>query len=484
MFVLGLEFARRDSVDVDVEGPRRGGMEPGLESGFLRHFPTGHVLARALARFSVASGLKPEMELGVMEKQNRGTVFRHDQPGAGEMPLLDAAIEGIGMPPGKLQHTHAIALFARFRSPVGGQRGGHHHRFHCRRFENRCLDGRLNIMSTDESLFYGVSFSRTDKSIRRFSRQELDRELLDESVFSWIDVQGGDIGDLNDLLLKLELNLRLVSHFDDPEILPRIVERAESLAFYLYEVEDPERHLDTNRGISEIELDRMILVLSTEYVITYHRRQMDVVDSVKASCEDAFRLAGKSPAFIAFLFIERCLYDCAHLNLANDNALDILDSRLVLGDSESAQEGLREVAGNILTLKKLAASLHIVLMLLGTKRSRFISDEAKVAFQEVLGNALAVRGAVDSSRDLLDGVLASIQAASANKTNEVMRVLTVMSGILLPLSLIAGIYGMNFENMPELRHPLGYTGVLAFMAVLGLALYTGFRRAGFIGRPK
>jgi magnesium transporter len=335
-----------------------------------------------------------------------------------------------------------------------------------------------------ESGFHGVSFSRSDKSVRRFSREELDRELLDEGVFSWIDVQGGDIGVLNDLLVKLELNLRLVSHFDDPEILPRIVERSEALAFYLYEVEDPEKHLDTRRGISAIELDRMILVLSTEYVITYHRRQMDVVDAVKASCEDAFRVAGKSPAFIAFLFIERCLYDCAHLNLANDNALDVLDARLVLGDSESAQEGLNEVAGNILTLKKLAASLHIVLMLLGTKRSRFVSEEAKASFQEVLGNALAVRGAVDSSRDLLDGVLASLQAASANKTNEVMRVLTVMSGILLPLSLIAGIYGMNFENMPELHHPLGYFGILSIMAVMAVGLFVAFRRAGFIGRPK
>lgn len=335
-----------------------------------------------------------------------------------------------------------------------------------------------------ESGFHGVSFSRSDKSVRRFSREELDRELLDEGVFSWIDVQGGDIGVLNDLLVKLELNLRLVSHFDDPEILPRIVERSEALAFYLYEVEDPEKHLDTRRGISAIELDRMILVLSTEYVITYHRRQMDVVDAVKASCEDAFRVAGKSPAFIAFLFIERCLYDCAHLNLANDNALDVLDARLVLGDSESAQEGLNEVAGNILTLKKLAASLHIVLMLLGTKRSRFVSEEAKASFQEVLGNALAVRGAVDSSRDLLDGVLASLQAASANKTNEVMRVLTVMSGILLPLSLIAGIYGMNFENMPELHHPLGYFGILSVMAAMAVGLFVAFRRAGFIGRPK
>lgn len=351
-------------------------------------------------------------------------------------------------------------------------------------FEIGLPGGRLILVATTESGFYGVSFGRADKSVRRFTRDDLERELNDQGVFSWIDIQGDDISVLNELLKRLGLNLRLVSHFDDPEILPRIVEREESLAFYLYEVEDPERHLDTSRGISAIELDRMVLLLSTEYAITYHRRQMDVVDAVRASCEHSYRLVGKSPAFIAFLFIERCLYDCAHLNLANDNALDVLDSKLVHGDSEAAHKGLNEVAGNILTLKKLAASLHIVLMFLGTKRSRFIGEEAKASFQELLGNALAVRGAVDSSRDLLDGVLASLQAASANKTNEVMRVLTVMSGILLPLSLIAGIYGMNFDNMPELNHPAGYFTVLGLMGVLAVVLLLAFRRAGFIGRPK
>ena len=113
-------------------------------------------------------------------------------------------------------------------------------------------------------------------------------------------------------------------------------------------------------------------------------------------------------------------------------------------------------ARNILTLKKLAASLHIVLMLLGTKRSRFVSDDGRNAFLEMLRNALAIREAVDSSRDLLDGILGGIQAAAANRTSEIARVLTVVSSIMLPLTLIAGIYGMNFEHMPELKWELGY----------------------------
>ena len=202
----------------------------------------------------------------------------------------------------------------------------------------------------------------------------------------------------------------------------------------------------------------MILVLGADYVITYHRRRLDAVDQIKDTCIDSFQLAGKTPGFIAFLFLQRCLYDYAHLNLANDNYLDLLEAELAAGGGGGVPESVTIAAGNILTLKKLAASLHIVLMLLGTKRSRFVSDDGRNAFLEMLRNALAIREAVDSSRDLLDGILGGIQAAAANRTSEIARVLTVVSSIMLPLTLIAGIYGMNFENMPELKWELGYSG--------------------------
>jgi magnesium transporter len=140
------------------------------------------------------------------------------------------------------------------------------------------------------------------------------------------------------------------------------------------------------------------------------------------------------------------------------------------------------VAGrNILTLKKLAASLHIVLMRLATKHSPFISADARASFQELQQNAQAVRAAVDSSRDMLDGILGAVQAAASKRTAEVARVLTVLSGILLPLTLVTGIYGMNFENMPELKSRHGYFLTLGGLALLGLALFLLFRGLGWVG---
>ena len=161
-------------------------------------------------------------------------------------------------------------------------------------------------------------------------------------MFSWIDIQAPDITPLNEVLRRMDIDLVLTSHFDRPEVLPRIVERSDCLAFYLYPIYEPETHLDTAQTITEIEFARMILVLGADYVITYHRRRLDAVDQIKETCIDSFRLAGKTPGFIAFLFLQRCLYDYAHLNLANDNYLDLLEAELAAGGGGvPAQRGHR-----------------------------------------------------------------------------------------------------------------------------------------------
>jgi magnesium transporter len=99
----------------------------------------------------------------------------------------------------------------------------------------------------------------------------------------------------------------------------------------------------------------------------------------------------------------------------------------------------------------------------------------------MLQNAQAVRDSIDSSRDMLDGILVAVQAAAANRTSEIARVLTILSGILLPLTLITGIYGMNFEHMPELSWRYGYHAVLGGLALVGVILFLVFRRLGWVG---
>lgn len=330
---------------------------------------------------------------------------------------------------------------------------------------------------------HGVSFNPIDRTSRVFDADDFDRELKDESVFSWIDVEAPSIEALNSVLKCVDIDLVLVGHFDKPEVLPRIVEHKDCLAFYLYHIVNPDAHLDTSNELTEMQFSRMIVVLGTDYIITYHRRPLASVEFVKEKCVDDFMVAGRTPNFIAFLFLHRCLYDYAHLNLANDNYIDTLEEAVYAGDREKLKAGITVAGANILTLKRLTTSIGIVLMMLGTKRSRFVSDESRASFNEMLQTSVSVRASIDSSRDMLDGVVSGIQTLAANRTNEIVRVLTVVSSILLPLTFIAGVYGMNFDNMPELKTDNGYFVVVGLMIAIAVGLLGLFYKLGWIG-PK
>lgn len=335
-----------------------------------------------------------------------------------------------------------------------------------------------------DETFYAISFDPATKGVRTFGRDALLSEVSDPTVFSWIDLEARDVSRFAALLTELGLDQAPCTGFTAPEILPRIEERPRYVSFHLYEIDDPERHLDTSRGLAPLTVTRCIVVLAKEFILTYHAEPICAVDEVRRGCEDAFRLAGKSPGFVSFLLLQRSLYEFADVNLANDNYLDALDPSIAKVTRAELAEDIGIAGRNIVLLKKLTTSLHIVLMLLATKRSAFITEEGRVSYRQMQDNALAVRSAVDSSRDILDGIVAGMQAESSQRTSDIATVLTIVSAIMLPLTLIAGLYGMNFEEIPGAKHPQGFWLLSVGMIVLAALMVWIFHRLGWIGQRK
>jgi len=101
-------------------------------------------------------------------------------------------------------------------------------------------------------------------------------------------------------------------------------------------------------------------------------------------------------------------------------------------------------------------------------------------YRDVHDHLLRISDLAESYRDLVSGLFDIHFSVTANKTNEVMKILAVFSAIMLPLSLIAGIYGMNFENMPELKTEHGYYMTIGFMILVAVGLLFYFWRKGWI----
>jgi magnesium transporter len=119
-----------------------------------------------------------------------------------------------------------------------------------------------------------------------------------------------------------------------------------------------------------------------------------------------------------------------------------------------------------------------------------VTEETQMFLRDVYDHTVQVVDTSETLREVLTGTMDLYLSGVSNRMNEVMKVLTVIATIFMPLTLISGIYGMNFSphaspwNMPELAWRFGYPAALALMLVIGISMLFYFRRRGWIGRPR
>ncbi|MFH1104332.1 MAG: magnesium transporter CorA family protein [Actinomycetota bacterium] len=160
-----------------------------------------------------------------------------------------------------------------------------------------------------------------------------------------------------------------------------------------------------------------------------------------------------------------------------------LEERAILADP-SVPADVLGVRRDAQTLRQVIVAQREVFRLLAADDLVGITKRGSRRLGHVFDDFSRLAEILDGARLLLGNVLETYRGTVAERANEVMKVLTVFSAIVLPLSLIAGIYGMNFNHMPELAWRWGYPAVLVVMAVMGWGLWSYFSRRGFVGGPR
>ena len=144
---------------------------------------------------------------------------------------------------------------------------------------------------------------------------------------------------------------------------------------------------------------------------------------------------------------------------------------------------LNEIIGlrsEILWLKKVLGPQKDVINTLNKKDLRLIDDQLQKYFSDIYENAVKISETFETYRDLMSNLREAYQSSIANRANEIMRVFTAMTVIFMPLTIITGIYGMNFDNIPEIHWKYGYFMILGIMLVLGLGMVVIFKKKDWI----
>jgi magnesium transporter len=212
-------------------------------------------------------------------------------------------------------------------------------------------------------------------------------------------------------------------------------------------------------------------------VISFQERPGDVFDAVRNRIRTgAARIRSSGADYLAYALLDVTI-DHYFITLeALGDEIEELEEEVLENPSMSTQRRVRNLRSNLAMIRRAVWPLREVLAFLSRDEDPVIAESTRLFLRDAYDHAIQTMDIVESLRDLVGGLQDLTLASISNRMNEVMKVLTIMGTIFIPLTFIAGIYGMNFDNMPELHLRYGYPIAMAVMLFLAVALLALFRR--------
>jgi len=244
------------------------------------------------------------------------------------------------------------------------------------------------------------------------------------------------------------------------------------------------REDDRKSSVVPIELAELDILIGQSWVLTHaHDERACAITPVQMEVQRNPRLLKKGPAWIAHAIMDRMVDEYMPLIDRFDDQIEAIETSILEGSARSD----RQVIPRIIRIKRSLQMLRRTTIyqreiLLRLARAEFdeIPRELVPFYRDVYDHFARVTELVDSYRELVTSLLEAQFSMQSNRMNEIMKRLTIISTIMLPLSLIAGIYGMNFKHMPELEWVYGYPAALGLMATVATGILFFFRKKRWI----
>lgn len=312
-----------------------------------------------------------------------------------------------------------------------------------------------------------------------FTKEDLPALLSDESNVVWVDLQGETpekASEAKDILLNI-FHFHYLTVEDCLET--RNQPKVEAFPDYLYFIIHGVKNETNSANFVTKELDGY---LGKNFVITFHVERFKSIKNVKTHLRTTPFACRRGAAYLLHQILDQLIDLYMPVVDDFDNSINHLEDRVfnMKRGSTAVLEEIMDLRRSVARLKRISARQLDVLYRLSHGEFPQIPENVLPFYRDVHDHLLRISDLSESYRDLVSGLFEIHFNVTANRTNDVMKVLAIFSAIMLPLSLIAGIYGMNFENMPELHSSNGYYMTLATMALIALILLAYFWRKGWL----
>lgn len=312
-----------------------------------------------------------------------------------------------------------------------------------------------------------------------FTAADLPELLKDQTAVIWVDMDSPTEADEHVLLDVFKFHPLTVEDCRENRHYPKV----EEFDGYLYFIVHGVRAETSPDRFNTIELDGF---LGTNYVITYHHDHFRSIDNVQQQLHTTPVACQRGASFLLHQILDQVVDYYSPVLDDFDDRIDRLEQDIfnLKQPNNKILAEIMDLKRSVLRLRRISVKQMDILHRMHRGEFHLIAEDMRPFYRDVYDHLVRVVDLSESYRDLISGSLEAYLSVVSNRLNEIMKVLTIFSVIMLPLTFIAGVYGMNFDNMPELHSKYGYYATWVIMIAVAVAMLLFFKNLGWIGRSK
>jgi magnesium transporter len=231
----------------------------------------------------------------------------------------------------------------------------------------------------------------------------------------------------------------------------------------------------------ELVTEQLSIYFNERILISFQEHEDDTFEGIRTRIDNAKgRIRAKGTDYLAFALID-CIVDEYFDALdQTDDFIDVLEAQLVNNEDISLKLKIHQVRNEVMSFRSHALPLRELINRFLKSENELVQDSTRVYLRDLQDHVAQVLDIIENQRETLHGLTDLLMSNVSNKMNQVMKTLTMISTIFIPLTFLAGIYGMNFENIPELKSQNGYYILLGIMALMTGLMVWYFKRKKWI----
>jgi len=226
-----------------------------------------------------------------------------------------------------------------------------------------------------------------------------------------------------------------------------------------------------------VEYDQMSIIMGQDYVITFEEQKDSHLNKIITRIDKNNGLIRKLGAdYLTYAIIDSIVDQYFSLQESIDDLIEELEDELLFSPTSNTLNAIHHLKREIIYFRKAISPISDLINYLLREESDLITEPVKIYFRDVLDHSIRMNESIDTHRELISGMLNIYLSVLSNKTNEVMRILTVFASVFIPLTFVAGIYGMNFDYMPELHWKWAYPVIWVIFIFIIIVLFGFFKK--------